>query len=73
MVRGPEAGLALLKELESGALAGHHRLLAVRAYLLDQAGESAAAAAEYKEAARLAGSKPEQRFLLQRAIRCRGT
>jgi RNA polymerase sigma factor (sigma-70 family) len=73
MVRGPDAGLALLKELESGALAGHHRLLAVRAYLLDQAGESAAAAAEYQEAARLAGSKPEQRFLLQRAIRCMGT
>jgi RNA polymerase sigma factor (sigma-70 family) len=70
MVRGPEAGLALVRELESGGLAGHHRLLAVRAYLLDQAGESTAAAAAYQEAARLAGSRPEQRFLLQRAARC---
>jgi RNA polymerase sigma factor (sigma-70 family) len=70
MVRGPRAGLALLRELESGVLAGHHRLLAVRAHLLDQAGEAAAAALAYREAARLAGSRPEQRFLLRRAARC---
>ncbi|WP_051753042.1 RNA polymerase sigma factor [Streptosporangium amethystogenes] len=70
MARGPHAGLALLRELESGVLAGHHRLLAVRAHLLDQAGETAAAALAYQEAARLAGSRPEQRFLLQRAARC---
>ncbi len=72
MVRGPEAGLMVLRQLESGALAGHHRLLAARAYMLDQAGKSAPAAAAYQEAARLAGSRPEQRFLLQRAIRCAG-
>ncbi|MFI6451884.1 RNA polymerase sigma factor [Streptosporangium amethystogenes] len=70
MVRGPHAGLALLRELESGVLAGHHRLLAVRAHLLDQAGETAAAALVYREAARLAGSRPEQLFLLQRAACC---
>ncbi|GAA0827915.1 hypothetical protein GCM10009525_24420 [Streptosporangium amethystogenes subsp. fukuiense] len=70
MAHGPHAGLALLDELESGVLAGHHRLLAVRAHLLDQAGETAAAASAYREAARLAGSRPEQRFLLQRAARC---
>ncbi|MEV4383614.1 sigma-70 family RNA polymerase sigma factor [Streptosporangium sp. NPDC049644] len=70
MTHGPHAGLALLDELESGVLAGHHRLLAVRAHLLDQAGETAAAASAYREAARLAGSRPEQRFLLQRAASC---
>lgn len=69
MVRGPRAGLELISDLD-GALAGHHRLLAVRAHLLDRAGDSATAAATYQEAARLAGSRPEQRFLLQRAARC---
>jgi predicted RNA polymerase sigma factor len=72
MVRGPEAGLALLREVESGMLAGHHRLLAVRAHLLDLAGRSDAAARDYQEAARLAGSRPEQRFLLRRAVECAG-
>jgi RNA polymerase sigma factor (sigma-70 family) len=67
MVRGPDAGLALVGELESGVLAGSHRLLAVRAHLLEQAGDRAAAAATFQEAARLAGSRPEQRFLLRRA------
>jgi predicted RNA polymerase sigma factor len=70
MVRGPHAGLALLRELESGVLAGNHRLLAVRAHLLERAGRVAAAAAAYREAARLAGSLPERRFLVQRAARC---
>jgi RNA polymerase sigma factor (sigma-70 family) len=70
MVRGPYAGLALLRELESGVLAGNHRLLAVRAHLLEQAGEWASAAGAYRRAARLAGSLPEQRFLVQRAVRC---
>jgi hypothetical protein len=30
------------------------------------------AAATYRQAARLAGSLPEQRFLIQRAVRCAG-
>ncbi|MEZ0074164.1 RNA polymerase sigma factor [Planotetraspora sp. GP83] len=70
MVRGPHAGLALLRELESGVLAGNHRLLAVRAHLLERAGEAADAAAAYRAAARLAGSLSEQRFLVQRAAHC---
>jgi len=70
MVRGPRAGLELLLELESGPLAGNHRLLAVRAHLLERAGDRAGAAAAYREAARLAGSRPEQRFLVQRAAYC---
>jgi RNA polymerase sigma factor (sigma-70 family) len=70
MVRSPEAGLALLGELESGPLAGNHRLLAVRAHLLERTGERADAATAYREAARLAGSRTEQRFLVQQAVRC---
>jgi RNA polymerase sigma factor (sigma-70 family) len=70
MVHGPHAGLDALHELETGVLAGNHRLLAVRAHLLEQAGELAGAATVFQEAARLAGSLPERRFLLRRAARC---
>ncbi len=70
MVSGPGAGLAVVSELETGVLAGSHRLLAVRAHLLERAGQTSAAAAAYQEAARLAGSLPEQRFLLGRAANC---
>ncbi|WP_230688996.1 RNA polymerase sigma factor [Micromonospora sp. WMMD558] len=69
MVRGPAAGLDLVRELADGPLAGHHRLLAVRAHLLERAGERAAAAREWREAARLAGSLPERRFLVRQAAR----
>ena len=70
MVRGPEAGLAVVSELEGGVLGGSHRLLAVRAHLRERAGQASAAAADYQEAARRASSVPEQRFLLGRAARC---
>ncbi|GGM49474.1 RNA polymerase sigma24 factor [Micromonospora sonchi] len=70
MVRGPAAGLALLAELESGLLAGHHRRHAVTAHLLELAGDRAAAAAAWRQAADLAGSEPERRHLLRRAARC---
>jgi RNA polymerase sigma factor (sigma-70 family) len=70
MVSGPDAGLAVVSKLETGVLAGSHRLLAVRAHLLERAGQTSAAAAAYQEAARLAGSLPEQRFLLGRAAGC---
>ncbi|PRY38790.1 RNA polymerase sigma factor [Umezawaea tangerina] len=68
-VHGPQAGLAALDELRTGVLADHHRLLAVHAHLLEQAGDHASAAERFQEAARLAGSVPEQRFLLSRAAR----
>ena len=68
MVHGPRAGLALLEELAGDKrLAGHHRLAAVRGHLLERAGEPAAAAAAYREAAGRAPSVPEQRFLTRRA------
>ncbi|WNV88126.1 DUF6596 domain-containing protein [Umezawaea sp. Da 62-37] len=69
VVHGPRAGLAAVDDLRSGVLADNHRLLAVQAHLLEQAGDHASAAARFQEAARLAGSLPEQRFLLSRAAR----
>jgi RNA polymerase sigma factor (sigma-70 family) len=70
MVHGPSAGLVLLAALESDIrMARHHRLLATRAHLLELAGEPAAAAADYREAARRATSLPERRHLTTRATR----
>jgi RNA polymerase sigma factor (sigma-70 family) len=66
MAEGPEAGLARLGELE-GELDGHHRLHAVRAHLLEMAGDESGAAAEYARAAELTSSLPEQRYLTKRA------
>jgi len=70
MVHGPQAGLAHLKPLdEDDRMAGHHRLPAVRAHLLELAGDRAAARASYQEAARLAANAPERRYLEARAAR----
>ncbi|MFE9746378.1 RNA polymerase sigma factor [Saccharothrix saharensis] len=69
-VHGPRAALDVLDELERGVLAGHHRLLAVRAHLLERAGDADAASEAFRQAARLAGNVAEQRFLLLRAARC---
>jgi RNA polymerase sigma factor (sigma-70 family) len=73
MVRGPEAGLDLLAGLEAGGrLAGHHRLDAVRAHLLEMAGDHAAARARYEAAARRTTTLPERRYLEARAARLGG-
>ena len=68
MVRGPRAGLEQLTAAEADpALAGHHRVDAVRAHLLDMAGDREAARAQYRLAARRTLSVPEQRYLESRA------
>ena len=68
MVNGPRAGLRQLAEAEADpALAGHHRVDAVRAHLLDIAGDQEAARAQYRLAARRTLSVPEQRYLQSRA------
>jgi predicted RNA polymerase sigma factor len=68
MVRGPEAGLASLAAAEGDpALAGHHRVAAVRAHLLERAGDRAGARAAYREAAGRTLSEPERAYLLARA------
>jgi RNA polymerase sigma factor (sigma-70 family) len=69
-VHGPAAGLDLLATLDDDArVADHHRLLAVRAHLLERAGDLDAARAAYREAARRTTSRPEQRHLDARAAR----
>jgi len=68
MVHGPRAGLRRLDEAEADpALAGHHRVDAVRAHLLDLAGDRQEARAHYRLAARRTLSVPEQRYLESRA------
>ncbi|OLT15797.1 RNA polymerase subunit sigma-24 [Pseudonocardia sp. CNS-139] len=70
MTEGPRAGLDLLATLDADPrMAGSHRLLAVRAHLLEMAGERAGAHAAYAEAARRTTSIPEQRYLEERAVR----
>ncbi len=74
MVHGPQAGLALVDELEQDErLRGGHRLLSVRAHLQEMAGEHAAALASYREAARRTLSLPERRHLESRARRAGGS
>jgi predicted RNA polymerase sigma factor len=68
MVDGPAAGLALLEPLGE-SLGGHHRLHAVRAHLLEMAGEVEAAVAEYRAAADQTTSLPEQHYLTAQAAR----
>ncbi|MGC5016988.1 RNA polymerase sigma factor [Micromonospora sp. DT47] len=68
MVDGPDAGLALLTPLDADErIAGHHRLAAVRAHLLELAGEPAAAREACLTAARRTTSLPERRYLELRA------
>ncbi|MFF2147346.1 RNA polymerase sigma factor [Kitasatospora sp. NPDC058190] len=69
---GPQAGLALLATLDGDQrMAGHHRLLSVRAHLLERAGDRAGAYDHYRRAARATASLAEQRFLSARAGRVR--
>jgi RNA polymerase sigma factor (sigma-70 family) len=68
MVHGPRAGLDLLTGLESDQrIVAGHRFHAVRAHLLELAGDRDAARQGYLEAARRAASLPHQRYLNTRA------
>jgi RNA polymerase sigma factor (sigma-70 family) len=70
MTDGPEAGLKLLASLETDdRMAGHHRLAAVRAHLLEMAGDIVGAREAYRLAALRTASIPEQRYLTERAER----
>ncbi|MEE1784577.1 sigma factor-like helix-turn-helix DNA-binding protein [Streptomyces sp. SP17BM10] len=69
---GPEAGLALLATLDADPrMAAHHRLLSVRAHLLERIGDTTAAHEHYRRAARATASTAEQRYLESRAARLR--
>lgn len=70
MVHGPSKGLALVTALDSDArIAGHHRLDAVRAHLLEMAGNPHAAITHYRIAASRATSIPERNYLIAQAAR----
>lgn len=71
MVHGPSAGLDALAALDDDRqLAVHHRLAAVRAHLLDMAGDTRAARDAYRLAAQRTPSLLERRYLLARAMAC---
>jgi RNA polymerase sigma factor (sigma-70 family) len=73
MVRGPQAGLDLIGKLEvDERIVEDHRLHAVRAHLLEMAGDFEAARDSYQAAARRTVSLPHQRYLHTRASRLTG-
>jgi RNA polymerase sigma factor (sigma-70 family) len=70
MVHGPRKGLELLRALDSDSrLAERHRLEAVRAHLLEMAGDHVAAITHYRLAAGRAASMPERNYLMMQAAR----
>lgn len=70
MARGPRAGLALLDRLQADErIADDPRIFAVRAHLLERAGDRKAARDSYEAAARRTHSLPRQRYLNERAAR----
>jgi RNA polymerase sigma factor (sigma-70 family) len=70
MVHGPGKGLELLRVLDADPrLAAHHRLAAVRAHLLEMAGEPELAIKHYLIAAERTTSIPERNYLLTQAAR----
>jgi RNA polymerase sigma-70 factor (ECF subfamily) len=72
MADGPAAGLAILRSLEADdALAGYYLLPATRADFLRRLGRNDEAASAYREAAALAGTGPERRFLNARLAEVR--
>ena len=72
MVHGPAAGLELVDALDAdGRLAGHHRMDAVRAHLLEMAGDVDGAIANYTAAASRTTNLPERNYLITNAARLR--
>jgi RNA polymerase sigma factor (sigma-70 family) len=70
MADGPERGLELLRTIEGDErIAGDHRLHAVRAHMLEMAGDRAGARSSYLEAAKRATNLARQRYLNERAAR----
>jgi RNA polymerase sigma factor (sigma-70 family) len=67
MVEGPRAGLDALAD--DRRLEGHYRLDAVRAHLLERAGERDAAIAHYRRAAERTASTAERDYLLTQIAR----
>jgi RNA polymerase sigma factor (sigma-70 family) len=73
MVHGPAKGLELLKVLDGDPrIAGHYRLDAVRAHLLEKTGDYGAAIEHYRVAAARTTSIPERNYLMTQAARLAG-
>ena len=73
MVHGPSKGLEVLRALDSDArLSNHHRLDAVRAHLLEMAGDCDGAVRHYRTAASKTLSVPERNYLLMQGARLSG-
>ena len=70
MANGPAAGLEILDGLDD-SVAGIHRVAAVRAHLLEMAGDTDGAVEHYRTAARLTTNLAEQRHLSMQAARLR--
>jgi RNA polymerase sigma factor (sigma-70 family) len=68
MADGPSAGLAVLDTVDE-RLAGHYRLDAVRAHLLEMVGDAQGALELYRAAAARTTSLPEQHYLAKQAAR----
>jgi predicted RNA polymerase sigma factor len=70
MVEGPEAGLRAIDAIAADErLKGHYRMHAVRAHLLERAGQRELALAQYRLAADATASAPERNYLLKKAAR----
>ncbi len=70
MVHGATKGLELLEDLKNDTrIATHYRLDAVRAHLLELAGDHAGAITHYRAAAGKTASLPERNYLLTQAAR----
>jgi len=70
MVQGPSKGLELLRTLDNdGRIAGHYRLDAVRAHMLEMIGDYQNAIKHYRIAAGRTTSIPEQNYLMTQAAR----
>jgi len=73
MVYGPAKGLELLRALDSDPrIAGHYRLDAVRAHLLEKMGDHEVAIKHYRIAAAGTTSMPERNYLTAQAARLAG-
>lgn len=71
MMYGPTAGLRLIAQIEEEpALNRNHRLHAVRAHLLERAGDFEHARENYLAAARMTLNLPERKYLRRRASGC---
>jgi predicted RNA polymerase sigma factor len=70
MVHGPAAGLERLDVLaQDPRLQSHHRLDAVRAHLMERAGDREGAVAHYRRAAERTTSIAERNYLMTHAAR----